>query len=299
MKIRYTSVIRSSIIADIRLKLLSILTNKPTKLSSNSIMKGASRSSAESSAALRKVFAWIESRYGGLPMDTGSAAEVITADSLRARDLQRLLTHDATALHVRGFYHTHAASQLGAQLAQEANQGKGHNWKVSTSRGLESSDVTTMGEHPPYNVATASNDPADIDAYFEGVRREFRQRRISYGGGDGDEGSPLLWPLDQFRLELDECWPQGAGLARETTGENRPFGGGLPRVMMGPTRWKRGFVHVDEMGPLKEHQGLFSANIYLQLPSDVDSRKQRCLEIWPLGVRNRWDWYRVSPLQAG
>lgn len=255
-------------------------------------MKSVNRS-AESSAALRKAFAWIESRYGGLPMDAGSASEVIQSDALHSKDLQRLLHHDATALHVKGFYNTLAASQLGAQLAKEANQGKGNNWKVSTSRGLESSDVTTMGEHTPYNVATGSKDPADIDAYFEGVRREFQQRRNIFSDKSGI-GSPRLWPLDKFRLELDEAWPMGAGLARETSGNRRPFGGGLPRVMMGPTRWKRGFVHVDEMGPLNEQQGLFSANIYLQLPSDSESRKQRCLEIWPLGVRSRWDWYRVS-----
>ena len=227
-------------------------------------------------------------------MDTGSAAEVIQSDALHSSDLKRLLHHDATAIHIQGFYDSQGASQIGAQLAKEANQGKGHNWKVSTSRGLESSDVTTMGEHTPYNVASASNDAADIDAYFEGVRKEFRQRRTPCpSDGSSTGGTPRLWPLDKFRLELDEAWPMGAGLARETKGEHRPFGGGLPRVMMGPTRWKRGFVHVDEMGPLNAHQGLFSANIYLQLPSDSDSRKQRCLEIWPLGVRSRWDWYRV------
>lgn len=261
--------------------------------------------SAESSAALRKVFAFIESKYGGLPMDTGSASEVIQAASLQSKDLQRLLSHDATALHIKGFYNAEAASQLGARLAREANAGKGHNWKVSTSRGLESSDVTTMGEHVPFNVASASRDPKDIDAYFEGVKREFQQRRqplnggSSNGNGNGNGSHVSLWPLDKFRLELDESWSQGAGLAREDKGANRPFGGGLPRVMMGPTRWKRGFVHVDEMGPLNEQQGLFSANIYLQLPSDSSSREQRCLEIWPLGVRNKWDWYRNALLLSG
>jgi hypothetical protein len=102
--------------------------------------------------------------------------------------------------------------------------------------------------------------------------------------------------MDQLRLEIDEAWPQGGGLGRQSQGQQRPFGGGLPRVMMGPTRWKKGFVHVDEMGPLKENQELFSANIYLQLPLDSATMKQRALEIWPLGIRNRWDWYRVSSL---
>jgi hypothetical protein len=79
--------------------------------------------------------------------------------------------------------------------------------------------------------------------------------------------------------------------------------------MTGPTRWKRGFIHVDEMGPLDVNRGLFSANIYLTMP-EVESdkveeeagAKQRGIEdagslyVWPLGVRSRLDWYKVSSL---
>ena len=87
-------------------------------------------------------------------------------------------------------------------------------------------------------------------------------------------------------------------------------GGGLPRIMIGPTRWRKGFVHVDEMAPLSTKEGLFSANIYLQLPDkkeDTDEKRNNddrpstgdnVLEIWPLNIRNRWDWYRVSYLQT-
>ena len=207
-------------------------------------MKTAART-ADSTAALRRVFAWIESRYGGLPFDSGPAGEVITADRyLQSQHLMRLCKHDATALHVKGFYDSDAAAELGVTLAKEAQRGKGNNWKVSTSRGLESSDVTTMGEHAPYNIATASKDPKDIEAYFEGVQKELQQRRQQRLPG---QKHVPLWPLDKFRLELDEVWPQGAGLARENKGENRPFGGGLPRVMIGPTRWKKGFIHVSKL----------------------------------------------------
>ena len=265
----------------------------------NSTAKALSR---ESSEGLRQFFGWLESRFGGLVFDTGSAAEVIQADRLRTADLGRLLRHEATALHVKEFFPKQAAIDLGHRLAQDVRRGKGRNWKVSTSRGLESSDVSTLGEHPPFNVA-AAHGKEGIDDYFQAVQREMNLRRFPVL--DDDDNStiqPTLWPLDLLRLELDEAWSAGAGLARDE--QQRAFSGGLPRVMEGPTRWKKGYIHVDEMGPLNAASGLFSANIYLQLPETAtnteDSHKaQDILQIWPLGIRSRWDWYRNALLLSG
>ncbi|KAL7473440.1 hypothetical protein ACHAXS_013881 [Conticribra weissflogii] len=288
-------------------------------------------------AAILSLFRHLETKYGDLPslIDQGPAAETIisTDGILHPYHLARLFRHEATALHVVNFFHRESALQLGEELIKESQRGGGsRNWKVSTSRGLESSDVGTLGEHSPYNVAVARNNqlmaqnrnksnngvgdreeaPAKspIDEYFEGVQREFRLRRLTSGHGTDKEVNVneipyyQLWPLDKLRLELDEAWPSGAGLARELKPPKqnqqfpRPFGGGLPRIMVGPTRWKRGFIHVDEMGPLNENKGLFSANIYLTMPkcsSIVDRRKDAgALYIWPLGVRSRWDWYKVE-----
>eukprot|EP00984_Skeletonema_dohrnii_P003004 scaffold1014_cov142-Skeletonema_dohrnii-CCMP3373.AAC.15 len=259
--------------------------------------------------AIQELFRHLESNYGNLSslIDTGTAAETIVADDgiIHANHLKRLFEHDATALHVRNFYNSESATQLGEELIQESMSKGGKNWKVSTSRGLESSDVGTLGEHPPYNVAVArerqsisssqnDGDSKDattpIDEYFEGVQREFHSRRRN-------GTSYRLWPLDKLRLELDEAWQFGAGLAREQKDQRRAFGGGLPRIMRGPTRWK-GFIHVDDLGPLDSNRGLFSANIYLTVP-DTDANKHTntnpdagALYIWPLGVRSRLDWYR-------
>lgn len=67
---------------------------------------------------------------------------------------------------------------------------------------------------------------------------------------------------------------------------------------------------------LNPYKGLFSANIYLQLP-DQESKQigshdggvtsshenyydeQDILQIWPLGIRSRWDWYRNALLLSG
>jgi hypothetical protein len=305
---------------------------------------------ATRNTAIQTFFQHIELNYGNLSslIDKGPASETIVSSDgvIHPQHLVRLCQHEATALHIPNFFHPEGAKQLGEELIQESlmrtNSGKSSNWKVSTSRGLESSDVATLGEHPPYNVAVArdreyrrvqSEDEtrsSPINEYFEGVQREFQFRRkrkhqLTKDTNQNKADHYRLWPLDKLRLELEEAWPCGCGLARETSSSNdnsqlqypRPFGGGLPRLMMGPTRWKRGFIHVDEMGPLDVNRGLFSANIYLTVPEnksgDGDSgdatnnavperRKGRkdagALYIWPLGVRSRWDWYRVSQMRC-
>ena len=130
-------------------------------------------------AAIQEFFHILESKYGNLPslLDAGPPGETIVSSSsgddgvLRTDDLIRLFRHEATALHVPNFYHRESASRLGEELLRESNTppqtrvdgdggggggGGTRNWKVSTSRGLESSDVYTLGEHPPYNVAVAA-----------------------------------------------------------------------------------------------------------------------------------------------
>ena len=264
-----------------------------------------SKSRPESTLALRRLFQLIETRFGGLPFDQGPAAEILTRHRhLDRHDLERLTRHEATAVHVKGFYPPSAARKLGQELAKQATT-RGKNWKISTSRGLESSDVFTLGEHPPFNVVAAAEDKKKAqNDYFDGVIRELHGRREM--GESDDDDSMRLWPLDKLRLELDEQWPSGAGLAREEGGSKRPFSGGLPRVMTGPTRWRKGLIHVDEMGPLDSQKGLFSANIYLQLPqqstANPDSdivEAEPILHIWPVGIRSRWDWYRNALLLSG
>jgi hypothetical protein len=289
-----------------------------------------------STLALRRLFQWIESRYGGnIPMERGASAAVLRSEAnvISTAHLEQLLRHEAVALHVPAFYPPHTARQLGLQLAQEAMDGRHshrtdnasvhsskpqqrpQNWKISTSRGLESSDVTTLGAHVPYNVAlTSSSSSSSIDEYFAGVQVELQSRRYRYNASDREgrvqgQVEPQLWPLDLLRLQLDEAWPYGAGLARDAR-RNQPFGGGLPRIMHATTtRWKRGLIHVDELGPLRTSEGLFSANIYLQVPPSVCSASasdtsndndqvmpETVLQIWPTSIRSRWDWYRNALL---
>jgi hypothetical protein len=107
-----------------------------------------------------------------------------------------------------------------------------------SGRGLESSDVSSVGV--PYNVALGKG-PAAIDEYFRTAQAAVKSMREPLSAGAG----PLLSPIDQLRLELDELWPDGACVTKDKQG--RLFLPGLARIMKGPTRHTAGFVHVDDM----------------------------------------------------
>lgn len=249
---------------------------------------------------------------------------LLTSESLQQEHLQKLFSHQITALQIKDFYPSLHAQALGKELSDVALQGGIDNWRIQTNKGLEVSDVWTMGEYVPYNVAVATN---RTEEYFQGVAKDFRKRRLGFPSNarththththssnesNGSNGSnaiheyPRLWPLDQLRLELDEIWKDGAGLARD--GQKRPQGGGLPRIMMGPTRWKKGFIHADQFAPLSKNQGLFSANIYLQLPHRKEEGKEQAeeassdmteLHIWDLNIYSHHDWSHYEQLLRG
>lgn len=124
--------------------------------------------------------------------------------------------------------------------------------------------------------------PHSKTAYFDGALSHMRWWRE---GGADDGRPPPLGPLDKLRLELDEVWPEGASVRKDESG--RAFLAGVVRVMRGPTRYVEGFMHVDELSPMVEGGGTFSANVYLRVPPAGGE-----LAVWPLAVRSRWDFYR-------
>lgn len=237
--------------------------------------------------------------------------KLVTKHFLEQSDLLKLFHHEITALHIKSFYPPSQAEIIAQELEQKAQEGQIDNWRIGTERGLEVSDVWTEGEYVPYNVAMATN---QVEEYFDGVQKDFRKRRSvpSLSSSDCDEivqdslvgCQSRLWPLDLLRLELDEVWMDGAGLARSRD-DKRVQGGGLPRIMIGPTRWKKGFIHADQFSPLSKVQGLFSGNIYLQLPSDkdrcqsVNASAEGDLHIWNLEIYSQDDWFRYQNILKG
>jgi hypothetical protein len=98
----------------------------------------------------------------------------------------------------------------------------------------------------------------------------------------------MMTPMDKLCLELDACWPGGAGANRdEASGEKLLAGAG--RIMHPRGSDDPGFCHVDDIAVMKELSGTFSANVYLQTPPPGCGGE---LQIWPLRVASRWDFYR-------
>lgn len=99
----------------------------------------------------------LERRFGRIEdLFEEPSVDVITRATLTKPDLEALFNHQASAVHVPGFYPLEASAVAAGRLEGQSTQ----NWKVSSPRGLESSDVLSVGK--PYNVA-AQEGPAAVE----------------------------------------------------------------------------------------------------------------------------------------
>lgn len=233
-----------------------------------------------STRILRRLLRLLERPDGRLDhLVSEGSSRVITSSELSRDALDALFSHQACALHIQGFY----PAALCAELAAEALQLPRRNWSVShAQREQEESAVDTLDL--PLNVAIGEG---KIESYYQQALNTTRRWR---GGA-----TCRLSPLDKLRLELDEVWEDGCGVGKDPK-SRRSYAAGMVRVMSpkyhyDPSAWKRGFIHVDELDILRQDRGLFSANIYLQqAPAGGE------LNIWPISVRSRVDFYRHARL---
>jgi len=250
----------------------------------------------------RAFFDAIESRFGRLGdlVEKFPGPAVLTSrNHIDAGQLRALFHHECAALHVKGFYDYRASAALAKNLLErDATKPAHESWEVATGKGMESSDVRAVCGTP---FAVAMNDarsnPAALGHYFDEAESEIRLMRsqrawespsdgIPDGQGYGNSGPSIMSPLDKLRLELDEAWRSGATLLKDTR-TGRPYLPGLGRIMKGPTKSPEGFAHVDELLPISSSQGLFSANIYLEMPPSGGE-----LHIWGVAFKSKWDFYR-------
>lgn len=119
----------------------------------------------------------LERRFGRIEdLFEEPSVNVITTNTLDQPSLRALFQHQACAVHVPAFYPEEAAAEAAHRLEGKSTQ----NWKVSSPRGLESSDVLSVGK--PYNVA-AQEGPAAVDgkgalSVFLSHCTMYRMRRV-------------------------------------------------------------------------------------------------------------------------
>jgi hypothetical protein len=174
-------------------------------------------------------------------------AEVVTCSELTPSALQDLFANRTYALRVPGFTDTDTCTELARWLADRPAQ---------TWGGAD----TAYSAGIPLNALLWSVEEAI--AYFKEALPAMRAIR---GAATG------LSPLDKLRLELDELWPSGATVSRDNP-YRRKMLVGLARVMRpetlldGITRVE-GLIHTDSSMFLDSERGLFSANVYLDVPT--------------------------------
>jgi hypothetical protein len=246
----------------------------------------------------RAFFDVLESRFGrfhDLVEKFSGPAVLSSSKNLNPAHLKMLFNHECAVVHVKGFYNGRASEGLAKTLiARDAASLKHDSWEVATGKGMESSDVRAVCGTPfAVAVDAARRDPEELNRYFDEATAELRWMRSPTGAwASDDDGTtsntalPVLSPLDKLRLELDESWSGGATLLKDKV-SGRPYLPGLGRVMKGPTKWAEGFAHVDELSPLSDSKGLFSANVYLQMPPSGGE-----LHVWCLAFKSKWDFYR-------
>ena len=256
------------------------------------------------------IFQQIEKNYGNINELVDANMSILTlkkTNQLTKKSLEKLFTHQVAAIRIPNFFPKEACEVLSETFLKE----KATNWKVSSSRGMESSDVESIGT--PYNVALGLG-PEGIDNYFQNAKKFTRKLRINGGKGttiisnvnnnnnnnNNNSVFPTLTPIDLLRLQLDETWHDGATIGKDMKTGKHLLAGAV-RIMRGVNNIVNdekmienkisndGFIHVDDLSVMQNNGGLFSANIYLKTPIYGKGGE---LEIFPITFKSRYEFVK-------
>ena len=173
---------------------------------------------------------------------------IITLDGdLTVEALQKLLTNECCAVHVRGFLDAMTCSKIAARLHEHSNDFS--NWKLNKVEA-ESANVVTEVDKIGVTSGNAldslelfaeylsPSSPTRLDALLPGSLNPFEKLRST------------LNAVHTHGCRINELggWPQPAGTFRRM-------------------RTSKGLIHADTATLLQREQGQFSANMYVQTPS--------------------------------
>jgi hypothetical protein len=170
---------------------------------------------------------------------------------LSAVNLQRLISGEITALCVPSYYHIEESFDLSARIQASPSFGSYTYIDVVSRIGMA------------WQEAVKGNEQTK-NAYFSSVREHFLEIRQVFGG---------LSPLDKFRLDMEEIWPQGANIMRY---QNMLMFAGIVRF------YEPGSYALPHQDVIPEGMNIdaqIGMNVYLNPASDGGA-----LELWDLGL---------------
>ncbi|MDA9951204.1 hypothetical protein N9D31_01390, partial [Oligoflexaceae bacterium] len=182
--------------------------------------------------------------------------KVIEANRLSADDLNTFVRGDALALVVRGFYPDSDRVDLDSIENHDAIE----EYRYVTHKDGEKHELPFGVKRLGLPFSSSFGESSDSQArqnYYDKALPQIHQLRRLF--------SPLLSPIDMLRLELDELWPQGAGVGRL---ESRLMFTGIVRITEAETDILEVRPHVDSMTPDMPIERQHAANIYLDTPSE-------------------------------
>jgi len=203
------------------------------------------------------------------------ASRMVTSSVLTAELLDDLFSHRICGIRIPNFCPASLADRIRDWILQDE---KLANWSVKDQDRRKKSD-TQFAVGMPKTVGFSSRE--NFVKYFTESLSSMRGLRAA--------AAPELSPIDKIRLELEELWPNGAHIARYA---GRRMFAGVARVMTPGSLHDgqgsaEGFCHVDSFPVTNPRRGIFSVNVYLEVPADGGE-----LDIWNISP-GLWDLVRT------
>ena len=191
-------------------------------------------------------------------MTTGRIA---TVNQLTYNDLTSLFDGESCILVVKGFCPSETAERLSSWLLGETRERYDHEVHAPSGVTYVYYGVDRVGI--PFNKAFGEDERKK--AYYAQAPIAIRAMRAAC--------TPLLSPIDQLRLILDEVWPDGAGIAAF---EGKKMFAGIGRIMRSENSPPSEIPHFDSTSPrIVSLRAQIAANIYVEMP-DIGGE----LEVW-------------------
>lgn len=172
---------------------------------------------------------------------------VITSNTLKLDDIKLLINGDIAAIHINAYYPIDVAEKIATKVTAIDLYGQYENAPLISRVGQAFFETVDNSE--------------SLKSYLSNSRRWIQEIRKAC--------SPILTPIDKFRTEIDEIWPNGAKLA--TINNQKMFVGLIRELQTGISAEPHQDIFSWDAPNTPESAEViaqFGMNVYLQTPPD-------------------------------